>query len=111
MKPYREKTDIALMCSRNEALGRVTIESMLGECFVIGAKSGGTCELIKDGKTGSLYESGNSKQLAYNILMVHQDVDKSKAIVKKAKQFALNRFNNKNYANEIFKVYKNCLLR
>jgi glycosyltransferase involved in cell wall biosynthesis len=50
--------DVALMCSRSEAMGRVTAEAM--SCYrpVIGYAAGGTPELIADGTTGRLYHGG-----------------------------------------------------
>ncbi len=47
--------DVALMCSRNEAMGRVTVEAMSACRPVIGYDSGGTSELIEHGRTGFLY--------------------------------------------------------
>lgn len=109
MYKYRQKTDIAVMCSRNEALGRVVVESMLGECLMIGANSGGIRELIKDGKTGYLYEPGNSEQLAHKICLVIQNIEESKKIVKAAKNYAENQFDSADYAKRICKIYTKCL--
>jgi glycosyltransferase involved in cell wall biosynthesis len=50
--------DAGLMCSRNEAMGRVTVEAMSACRPVIGIASGGTAELIDDGRTGLLYHGG-----------------------------------------------------
>jgi glycosyltransferase involved in cell wall biosynthesis len=50
--------DAALMCSRNEAMGRVTVEAMSACRPVIGFDSGGTSELIVPGRTGLLYRGG-----------------------------------------------------
>jgi glycosyltransferase involved in cell wall biosynthesis len=50
--------DAALMCSRNEAMGRVTAEAMSACRPVIGFDNGGTSELIDDGRTGLLYRGG-----------------------------------------------------
>jgi glycosyltransferase involved in cell wall biosynthesis len=47
--------DAALMCSRSEAMGRVTAEAMSACRPVIGFDAGGTSELIEDGRTGLLY--------------------------------------------------------
>jgi glycosyltransferase involved in cell wall biosynthesis len=49
------EADVALMCSRNEAMGRVTAEAMSACRPVIGFDSGGTSELIDPGRTGLLY--------------------------------------------------------
>lgn len=54
LRNIRRNADIALMCSKNEALGRVTIESMLSENIVIGTNSAGTAEIIEDGVNGYL---------------------------------------------------------
>lgn len=109
LKPFREKADIALMCSRGEALGRVTVESMLGECFVIGAHSGGTLELIRENETGYFYEAGDAGQLAQKILLVIQDIEQSKKIVKRAKDFACRRFDNRKYAEKLLRIYEMCI--
>lgn len=50
--------DAALMCSRSEAMGRVTAEAMSACRPVIGFDAGGTSELIEDGRTGLLYRGG-----------------------------------------------------
>ncbi len=50
--------DCALMCSRNEAMGRVTAEAMCVCRPVIGYDSGGTSELIAPERTGLLYRGG-----------------------------------------------------
>ena len=55
--------DAALMCSRNEAMGRVTVEAMAACRPVIGFDGGGTTELIDDGRTGLLYR-GEADALA-----------------------------------------------
>jgi glycosyltransferase involved in cell wall biosynthesis len=53
--------DVALMCSRSEAMGRVTAEAMSCCRPVIGYAAGGTPELIGDGTTGRLYWGGTDE--------------------------------------------------
>jgi glycosyltransferase involved in cell wall biosynthesis len=60
--------DIFLMCSRSEAFGRVTVEAMSVGCPVAGAASGGTPEIIENGISGLLYETGNPIDLAQVII-------------------------------------------
>jgi len=55
--------DVALMCSQNEAMGRVTVEAMSACRPVIGNDSGGTRELIDPDRTGLLFQ-GDSDSLA-----------------------------------------------
>lgn len=61
-------SDLFLMCSRSEAFGRVTVEAMSVGCPVIGARAGGTSEIIEDGCSGALYESGDPFGLSESIL-------------------------------------------
>lgn len=55
--------DAVLMCSRNEAMGRVTVEAMASGKPVIGFNSAGTAELIDHGVNGLLY-NGDEHELA-----------------------------------------------
>jgi glycosyltransferase involved in cell wall biosynthesis len=52
------EADVALMCSRSEAMGRVTAEAMSACRPVIGFDGGGTSELIDPDRTGLLYRGG-----------------------------------------------------
>jgi len=61
---FREKMDVALVCSKMEGFGRVTVEAMLSQMPVIGTNKGGTPEIIDHNRTGYLYELGSADQLA-----------------------------------------------
>jgi glycosyltransferase involved in cell wall biosynthesis len=63
VKDIFSQADITIMCSKNEGMGRVTIESMAYGIPVVGFNEAGTAELIEDGTTGMLYD-GNEVELA-----------------------------------------------
>lgn len=54
-----QHVDVVLICSRMEAFGRVTVEAMRVGTPVIGTRSGGTAELIRENFNGFLYTPGN----------------------------------------------------
>jgi glycosyltransferase involved in cell wall biosynthesis len=56
--------DVALMCSRGEGFGRITVEAMKVGRPVVGADSGATPDLIRDGWNGLLYRPGDAADLA-----------------------------------------------
>ena len=58
--PYKAymTADAVLMCSKYEAMGRVTAEAMSACRPVIGYESGGTAEIIEHERTGLLYHGG-----------------------------------------------------
>jgi glycosyltransferase involved in cell wall biosynthesis len=64
--------DISLMCAKNEALGRVTIESMMYGVPVVAFASSGTIEIVQAEKTGLLY-SLDEKELASQIRRLAED--------------------------------------
>lgn len=106
LRRFRKDAEIALMCSRNEALGRVTIESMLAGNLVIGANTAGTVELIENGVNGYLYEAGNIEDLCKKILFVMQNWEIQGDVIAKAQNFACKMFDNKQYAEAIGEVYE-----
>lgn len=106
LSELRKEADIALVCSRAEAFGRVTVESMLSENIVIGADSAGTTEILKHGKTGYLYKTGCIDDLCTKLLYVMNHWEAQENIVKRAQQYATNNYSNADYAKKMLKIYK-----
>jgi glycosyltransferase involved in cell wall biosynthesis len=71
---------------------------------VIGAASGGTVELIRDGFNGLLYSSGNYKELAEKIRLLTLQPGMLALLGKNAKEFADSNFTDETYAGKIFKI-------
>ncbi|MBO5057625.1 MAG: glycosyltransferase family 4 protein [Lachnospiraceae bacterium] len=105
IQEIRKNIDIALVCSKNEALGRVTIESMLGDILVIGADSGGTAEIIQDRKTGYLYRPEDENDLAEKVIFALSHKEEVKAIVRQAKAYAKENFDSVKQTRKIEKIY------
>ncbi len=81
-----EQADIALVCSRHEAFGRVTAESMILGRPVIGTNTGGTVELVDDGRNGFLYSPGDVGQLAERIAFLVDHPEKAKELGEQARK-------------------------
>ena len=92
-----------LMCSKNEALGRVTIEAMFSGCPVIGRNSGGTKELIKHGVNGFLYKDIDEGSKYLKNLIEHPE--RTKQIVAEGRTFAINNFSEEVYGKKIIDIY------
>lgn len=105
----RECTDIELVCSKKEAFGRVTIEAMLKKNPVIGANTGGTKELIKEGVNGLLYEENNILDLANKIESVSNDLEKVRLMGENAYNYAKEKFTAEINANNIMKLYNSII--
>ncbi|HFI0598623.1 TPA: glycosyltransferase family 4 protein, partial [Streptococcus suis] len=104
----RHEIDIELVCSKNEAFGRVTIEAMLHRIPIIGSNTGGTLELIDDGRTGILYESGNIISLADKIKKIINNNELRMSIIDSAEKFA-EQFTIERTSNDLYTVFSNVL--
>lgn len=104
--PVIRQADILLICSRCEAFGRVTVEGMKAEKPVIGTRSGGTTELIKDNINGFLYTFGNYRELAEKIKYLHNHPEEARRMGKNGKKWATEKFNKEHYAQEVMEVLK-----
>ena len=82
----RASMDMEIICSWCEAFGRVTIEAMCSQIPVIGANSGGTTDIIIDGKTGLLYEKGNPEDLAEKIMTICENPEKVEEFIKAGRE-------------------------
>ena len=100
-----KKADSAIVASKAEAFGRVTVEAMMAGTLVIGANTAGTKELIGE-NYGLLYEQGNAIDLADKIIYAMQNSEKMSLIAKNAREYSLQRFSAGRNAREIFDVYE-----
>jgi glycosyltransferase involved in cell wall biosynthesis len=99
------KADGLLVCSRNEAFGRVTVEGMLMGTPVIGAASGGTIELIgSDEERGYLFQPDDANDLAGVIKEAMNAQEERKDKVKRARAWAERTFTKKRYKEALEEV-------
>lgn len=97
--------DIAVVASRAEAFGRVTVEAMLSGALVIGADTAGTAEIITNLKTGILFKSGDCKSLADAILYAIDHREDMLKLAAEGQEMARTKFTSEQNAQEIIKAY------
>jgi len=103
-----ENTDIAIVYSKFEAFGRVTVEAKMAGALVVGFNSGGTIELIENGKDGFLF--GNGLPSLYSVVEnVLSNKDNAKQIAAKGRESATGMFTSKHNAEQVVKIYKKVL--
>jgi len=98
------QADIVLVCSRNEAFGRVTLEAMLLGKPVVGTNSGGTPELIKEGFNGLSYETGDYNQLADSIEYLIENKGKIKEFGENGYKYAKEFFTKEEYGGRVYEL-------
>lgn len=103
---FRELCSIALICSKMEAFGRVTVEAMLARELVIGSNTGGTIEIINDMETGLIYHQGDYISLANRIKYAILNKNEMDEIVERAFERAEKSFSIERTAREVIEQYE-----
>lgn len=111
LRAIRHDTDIELICSTKEAMGRVTAEGMLSGSLVIGADTGATPEIIANGETGLLYKGGDEHSLAEAMIGALSAPDVSRMIAAQGQRGAMDHFDNKRYVQKIYRAYEHICSR
>lgn len=101
--------DVALICSRDEAFGRVTVEAMKAGRPIVGAASGATAGLIAHGSTGLLYEPGNPEDLADQIERLVLDPELLRTIARNAQDWARRTFNTASFVAALLAVLREAI--
>jgi glycosyltransferase involved in cell wall biosynthesis len=96
--------DVALTCSRLEAFGRATVEAMKLGRPVVGAASGGTLELVRDGWNGLLYPPGDAEALADRIERLDRDRSLLRELGANAHAWARETFTSERYAADLLEA-------
>lgn len=109
MPALRQKMDIELVCSVCEGFGRVTAEALMSSNPVIGADTGGTPELIRDGENGYLYHRGDVNDLAQKMRIFLDYPEKIRALGDNGFAWSTRMFTQERNAREIEAVYAEVL--
>lgn len=102
---YYKKADISFTCARSEAFGRTTVEAMMAGTLLIGANAAGAKDLIKHGKTGLFYESGNYVDLADQIVYALNNKEKMRAIAHSGQNYMYENMTAEENARRISDLY------
>ena len=82
-----------------EPFGLVAIEAFASGTPVIGARSGGIPEIVTDGKTGLLFESGNAEDLAAKVRWAAEHPEEMRTMGENARREYEARYTpERNYA-------------
>jgi glycosyltransferase involved in cell wall biosynthesis len=88
-----QETDILLLPSRVEGFGLIIVEAMLcGTVPVVSRLMGITDDIVEDGVTGTLVESGNVEGFANAIASLIENPEKLISMSKTAREAAVHRY-------------------
>jgi len=100
-----QRVDAVLMCSRHEAMGRVTVESMSAMRPIIASAGGASHELVRDGVDGFLYH-GDEHSLAACMEKLINLPDRGLAMGQAGWHKAREKFSVEAYSNQVLTLLK-----
>ncbi|MDV7102067.1 glycosyltransferase family 4 protein [Gordonia amicalis] len=106
---YLATCDIGLMCSNREAFGRVTVEYMLASLVTIGARNGGTADILEHNINGFLYEKGHPDEIADIIAWCIENPERATQIADRGHKDARQRYTVERNASLVFETYNEIL--
>jgi glycosyltransferase involved in cell wall biosynthesis len=81
---YLAAMDVFVLASKSEGLPRVVLEAMLVNTAVIGSNVVGTAELVDNGRTGLLFDYGDTARLCAHMQALCQDVTLRQTLISQA---------------------------
>jgi glycosyltransferase involved in cell wall biosynthesis len=103
------KIDCLVHTAEREPFGRVVIEAMAHKVPVIAADRCGPAEIIRNGRTGILFEPGDVEQLTEAMLKIARDRTFAAAIAQGAERQVLSNFTADKTAAGIEQIYARVL--
>lgn len=94
-------SDIFVMTSQDETFGMVTIEAMAAGVPVIGAKVGGTAELIQDGYSGLHFKSDDEIDLTSQIIRLLENPDFKQTLTTQAQLTVQTKYDYKPMCSQL----------
>ena len=101
--------DAVVLATKCETFGLVLAEAMRAGTAVIGSDCGGVPEIIRHGKTGLLFESGNADDLAVQIEKLATDVDYCKKVAMLGKKYADMRFDEEKHFSKLVSIFSDLM--
>jgi glycosyltransferase involved in cell wall biosynthesis len=101
-------SDIVISASiEPEAFGRVSVEAQSMQKMIIASNLGGSNETVIDGKTGILFEAGNSEDLSEKIIKVmNMDLNELDKMGILGRENAVKKFNVEKMCFSTYSEYK-----
>lgn len=98
--------DVGIINSKSEAFGRVTVEYMATGLCVLASNTGANIELIKNNKTGILFDYKNYDDICEKINYILNNKEIIKKIGVAARSDVLKKYSKEKNAENVYNLYK-----
>lgn len=94
---WMQTCDCVVLASHEETFGLVLVEAMLAGIAVIGSRRGGVPEIIEDGKSGLLFQSGESEALYHCLIRLTENRSFCQKLAEAGRERAARLFDKKKH--------------
>jgi N-acetyl-alpha-D-glucosaminyl L-malate synthase BshA len=103
--------DLFLLPSETESFGMAALEAMASEVPVIASRAGGLPEVVSDGETGFLCTVGDTGAMSERAIEILRDNGLRERMGKRARELALERFEEEKIVPRYRELYENVIAR
>ena len=107
--PLLAGADLFLLPSQNESFGLSALEALASGAPVVGSRSGGLVEVVKEGETGALREVGDVDGMAQASIEILSDRDRWQAMSQAAAADARARFSLDDVVRQYEALYEDAV--
>lgn len=107
MRGHYHLAEVSVLCSEREPLARSLLEAQAAGTAVVGADTGGTSEIIRDGVNGQLFST--EEQLASKLIHLLGDTQTRSRFVEAGLDNVRTRFSLSSYISGVLGVYREVL--
>ncbi|NER52047.1 MAG: glycosyltransferase family 4 protein, partial [Symploca sp. SIO1A3] len=93
-------SDLFVLCSHNEGLAYVILETMYAELLIISTAVGGVPDIVKHGETGFLVARNDDAQLRELIEKCITNTNIRQSIVKRAREVAEQKYSIAGFSSQ-----------
>ena len=104
-----QAADVAVFPSRYEPFGIVALEAMALGAPLVAAGAGGLAEVVEDRQTGLLFQSGDPRSLAEQLIVALDSPSLCRAMAHRARQVATEQYSWSHIAERTIGVYRSVL--
>lgn len=106
---YRGARFVVTPSRWREAFGLVAAEAMMHGLPVVASRMGALPELVEDGQTGLLFETGDANALAESMASLWHDTERCRRMGRAARAKALKAYTSAKYYKNLLRVYEHAI--
>lgn len=106
---YLAAADVFLLPSEQESFGLAALEAQACEIPVIASRTGGIPEVINDGESGFLSDTGDTEKMCADVLRLLKDDEMRRAFGRRGRELAVSRYSTETVIPQYIEFYEKVL--